>query len=381
MKNISVMYKRAALSLLSVLLLYSSTASAEGMPGLSNEKPQTLGLLVTSFGKPDVLFSRREISELITFAGKSQIKTLFVQIYKSNLAWFASNVADSSPYKAAVTAVGEDPFALLIREAHREGIEVYAWTNLLSLSNNKNAFLLKKYGPGILTRNKKSKKVIEDYKIDGQYFLEPGDLLVREELSKVVEEIVRAYPQLDGLLFDYIRYPDSDTNCGHTTTNVERFKKATGLAEIDDAGKDWRGWKRDQVTDLLKELVKKARTIRPKIQVATTGCLSYTRALYEAFQNWPMWVNSGLVDSVTAMDYSPDPEEYERRITEIKTKVKDFSKIDITVGAYKPATSLKSFQQEFKTCENSKAGACVLFYYASILQRPLLSKFITDDKR
>ena len=94
-----------------------------------------------------------------------------------------------------------------------------------------------------------------------------------------------------------------------------------------------------------------------------------------------MWVNSGIVDSVTAMNYSSDPEEYEHRITEIKTKVKDFSKIDITVGAYKPETSLKSFQMEFKTCENSKAGACVLFYYASILQRPLLSKFIMGDKR
>ncbi len=375
------MYKGVAFSLLIVLLFYSSTAGAEEISGLSREKLPTLGLLVTAFGNPDVLSSRREISELITFAGRSRIKIIFVQIYKSNLAWFSSNVADSSPYKAAITAVGEDPFALLIREAHQAGIEVHAWVNLLSFGDNKNAFLLKKYGPSILTRNRKAKKVIEDYKIDEQYFLEPGDLRVREELSKVVEEIIRFYPQLDGLLFDYIRYPDADPNCGHTTANVERFREATGLAEIDDMGKDWHDWKRDQVTELLKELVKKARTIRPKIQVSATGCLSYARALYEAFQDWPMWVNSGIVDSVTVMNYSPEPEEYEYRITEIKTKVKDFSKINITVGAYKPETSLESFQREFKICGNSGAGACVVFYYQSILERPLLSKFIMSDKR
>ena len=363
------MYKGVVFFLLSVLLFYSSTASAD------------LGLLVTAFGNPDVLSSRREISKLITFAGRSRIKILFVQIYKSDLAWFGSNAADSSPYKAAVTAVGEDPFALLIREAHQAGIEVYAWGNILSFSKNKNAVLLKKYGPSILTRNRKAKKAIEDYQIDGKYFLEPGDLRVREELSKLVEEIVRTYPQLDGLLFDYIRYPDSDPNCGHTTANVERFRKATGLAEIDDRGKDWQDWKRDQVTDLLKELVKKARTIRPKIQVSATGCMPYARALYEASQDWPMWINSGIVDSVTVMNYSPDPGEYERWTRQIKTEVKDFGKINITVGAYKPETSFESFQREFKTCENSGAGACALFYYASILRKPLLSKFIMSDKR
>ena len=170
-------------------------------------------------------------------------------------------------------------------------------------------------------------------------------------------------------MFDYIRYPDSDPNCGYTAINVERFKKATGLAEIDDMGKDWHDWKRNQVTELLKELVQKARKIRPKIQISTTGCLSYARALYEAFQDWPKWLNSGIVDFVVVMNYPADPEEYEYLITQIKTVPKDFSKVDITVGAYKPETSLESFQREFKICEKSGSGACVLFYYASILHK------------
>ncbi len=371
------MYKRAAFFLLIVLIFYFSTASAEVMPGSPREKPPALGLLVTAFGDPDVLSGRREISQLVNFAGRSRIKTLFVQIYKSNLAWFPSDVANSSPYKADVTAVGEDPFALLIKEAHQAGIKVYAWVNLLSLGDNKNAFLLSKYGPGILTRNRKVKKGIEDYKIDGQYFLEPGDPRVRVELSQMVEEIVRAYPQLDGLLFDYIRYPDADPHCGYTAVNVKRFTKATGLASFDDTDKEWHDWKRGQVTELLKGLDQKARTIRPKIQILTTGCLSYARALYEAFQDWPMWVNSGLADSVIVMDYATDPEEYEYWIAEIKTKLKDFSKVGITLGAYKPETSLGSFQREFTTCENSGAGACVLFYYQSILERPSLTKFLS----
>jgi uncharacterized lipoprotein YddW (UPF0748 family) len=368
---------RAIFLFLGVFFLSSVLAKGEDATVFEAQKRAPMrGLLVTAYGTPDIYSSKTDILKLIDFAKGCQIKTLFVQIYKANFAWFPSNVGDSSPYKAAVKAVGEDPIAFLIKEAHQSGIEVHAWINLLSLGDNQNAALLKKYGLGILTRNREMKKVIEDYKIDGQYFLEPGDGRVREELSKLVGEIVRRYPQLDGLLFDYIRYPDPDPNCGYTASNVERFKKATGLAEVDDMGKEWRDWKRNQVTELLKELVQKVRGIRPKIQISTTGCLSYARALYEAFQDWPKWANSGIVDFVVVMNYSPDPEEYEYSITQIKTMFKDFSKVDITVGAYKPETSLKSFQREFRICEKSGGGACVLFYYASILERPLLSKFI-----
>jgi len=364
------------LAILFVGILFLSSTLAKG-----EEEGQDRGLFVTVFGDPNVYSSGREIRKLIDFSEKSRVKILFVQVYRSNLAWFPSNIGDSSPYKTAVEAVGQDPFALLIRQAHQAGIEVYAWVNLLSLGDNQNAVFLKKYGPDILTRNVKEKKIIEDFQIDGQYFLEPGDLRVRRELSNLTEEILQAYPDLDGLQFDYIRYPDKAPHYGYTAVNVERFKKATGFSEIDDAGKEWQKWKRDQVTELLKELILNARKIRPKIKVSTTGCMPYSRALYEAFQDWPLWVNEGIVDSVTVMDYSTDPKEYDRWIEEIKANVNDFRKVNITVGSYKPDTSVGIFKKEFSTCETSGAGACVVFYYSSLLHKPALSRFMTGNKK
>ncbi len=344
-------------------------------------KGSVRGLFVTAFGKPGIYSSSSDIRKLIDFAKRSRVKILFVQIYKANFPWFPSKIGNSSPYKAAVKAVGEDPFALLIKEAHQAGIEVHAWINLLSFGDNKAAPLLNKYGPDILTRNVEKKKTIEDYKIDEQYFLEPGDPRVREELSNLIGEILLVYPALDGLQFDYIRYCDMKPHYGYTAVNVERFKKATGLCEIDDAGKEWKKWKRDQVTELLEQLIQKARTIRPGIQVSTTGCMPYSRALYEAFQDWPMWLNEGIVDFVTVMDYSVDPEEYERWISEIKPRIKDFSKVNIALGSYKPEISLRIFQKEFNACETSGAGACVVFYYSSLLKKPTLSQFMMSDKK
>jgi uncharacterized lipoprotein YddW (UPF0748 family) len=337
------------------------------------------GMFVSMIQDRPVLASREEISKLIRFAKQAGIEVLFVQIYRSNVAWFSYRVADSSPYEKTLKDLGEDPFALLIREAHAAGIQVHAWLNMLSLGANENAKLLQRYGPSILTQNLKPKKVLSDYKIDDQYFLEPGDLRVRRELSGMVEEIVRQYPDLDGIQFDYIRYPDKEPAYGYAPANMDRFKQATGLAAIEEGDPAWNDWKRTQVTEFLEELTTRARKIRPDIQISTTGCAPYIRAYAEAFQDWPSWLNRGLVDFVTVMTYPPVLSDFERYITVAKTKTDDFKKVYIGVGAYKLIHSPEVFEQEFDYCERSGGGACVVFHYGSLLENSALSNFLAAD--
>jgi uncharacterized lipoprotein YddW (UPF0748 family) len=348
------------------LIIFQAPARADVSP--------KRGLFVSLIQNPPTLSSRNAMIELVAFAKKARIKILFVQIYRANQAWFSSKVGDSAPYEAAVKTLGEDPFAFLIKEAHGAGIEVHSWLNMLTLSTNENAPLLKKYGPEILTRNLEEKKTLADYKIDSQYFLEPGDTRVRKELIAMVEEIVRTYSELDGVQFDYIRYPDSHPRYGYTKINMERFKKTTGLKKIKEGSRAWNDWKRAQVTELLKLLVQKTRAIRPDIQVSATGCMSYERALYEAFQDWPSWVNKGLVDFVTVMNYSADPEEYARWNLVAKDKITDTGRLYLGVPAYKLMKMPKVFETEWRSCEKSGAALCAVFHYGSFLENSALEK-------
>ncbi len=339
------------------------------------------GLFVSVIQDPPVLSSRKEITKLIDFAKKTRIKILFVQIYRANKTWFPSKVGDSALYEASLKNVSEDPFKFLMQEAHDAGIQVHAWLNLLSLSNNADAKLLKKYGPEILTKNLKEKKTFEDYKIDNQYFLEPGDLRVREELSNMVKEILRTYPDLDGVQFDYIRYPDKNPAYGYTKMNMERFKKATGRETIEEGSPIWNQWKRNQVTEFLELLVKKTRALRPAIQISTTGCMPYVRAHDEAFQDWPSWLERGLVNFVTVMSYTAEPSEFKKYISDIQKRTADFSKVNIGIGAYQLVSSPEIFKDEFRFCEKSSAGACIIFHYGSLLENPALASFlIASDK-
>ncbi len=339
------------------------------------------GLFVSVIQEPAVLSSREEIRKLIHFSKTSKIETLFVQVYRSNKAWFPSKVSNTEPYQTCLKNVSEDPFALLIREAHAEGIKVHAWLNLLSLSANGQAPILKKYGPEILTRNLKVKKTLEDYKIDNQFFLEPGDLRVRQVLSTVVEEILSAYPELDGIQFDYIRYPDMHPAYGHTKINTDRFKKATGAKTIEEQSQAWKSWKRKQVTYLLKTLVEKARSMRPGIQVSTTGLMPYIRANEEAFQDWRSWVKSGLVDFVTLMCYTRDDAQFQRYLKDGQYRIGDLKKVNIAMGAYKLVDSPEIFLHQYKICEESQNRSCLALHYGSLLENPVLGSVYNKPHR
>lgn len=338
------------------------------------------GLFVSVIQETSVFASRQSIRGLVDFARRSDVNELFVQIYRANQAWFPSSVGDPGPYERCTSEVGEDPFALLIREAHAAGIRVHAWVNVLSLGANVDSPLLKKYGPGILTRNRAPKAELRDYRIDDQFFLEPGDVRVRGELATLVKEIVASYPGLDGIQYDYIRYPDKDPAYGYTETNLARFSRLCPNAEARESDLAWLDWKREQVTELLELLVVTARGLRPDMRVSITGCVPYVRAYSEAFQDWQSWVNSGLVDFVTVMNYSADFPEFKRFFLEARSKSEDVSRLNFTVGAYKLLNAPETFRRLFSFCEEESGGSCVIFHYGNLVDSPELMNVINPAR-
>jgi uncharacterized lipoprotein YddW (UPF0748 family) len=337
-------------------------------------------VFVSMIQEPQILSSKEGMDTLVTNCKKIGAKTLFIQIYRENKSWFSSRIGDSSFYDSAIQKIGEDPLAYLIKKAHSSNIQVHAWVNLMSLGTNENAPILKKYGPEILTRNLENKKSLNDYKVDNQFFLEPGDPRIRRDLTYLVEEITAHYRQLDGIQFDYIRYPDWQPNYGYTNRNVARFKRAYGAYFPSEESHEWRQWKRDQVTTLLKQLTKKAKSIHPGILVSTTGLVPYSRASQEAFQDWLLWVRSGDIDFLTLMAYSQSNTEFDKYLKDAKKQFGVLDKVSIAVGAYMFRSSPKDFEKQWKACEESGSRACVVFHYESILENKKMMESLSTHE-
>lgn len=331
-------------------------------------------LFVSVLQKPLILCDRAAMDQLFSDALAANVQTIFMQVYRANQSWFPSRTADESPYQECRKTLGEDPLGLFINKAHANAIQVHAWFNVLSLSRNDQAPLLSKYGWDILTRNRETKTSLWDYAVDNQLFLEPGDPNVRAELITILEELLKGYPGLDGVQFDYIRYPDSTPFYGHTPVNEARFKKSSAGKKIVDSDPEWKEWKRNQVTELLQRMVIKARVLSPNLRISTTSCTPFVRAYEECFQNWPSWVNSGLIDFVTVMAYARDPAEFDRYVLDSRGKIDDPTRMKIAVGAYKLGKSPEIFATQMHICRSASSGSCVVFHYGSVLESPALKR-------
>lgn len=367
---------RAAL-FVGVLITLLSGAPA----GAQEASAPVRALFVSVLGPTTVFDSREAMDELVRFSSKSGVTLLYVQVYRSGRSWVPTTSGDTTPYEQRRAALGEDPLAYLIRAAHAEGIEVHAWLNLLSLGANGQAPILRRYGAGVLTRNTSVKWGLESYKVDKQYFLEPGDPRVREWLGQLVEDVARHYPQLDGIQYDYIRYPDTRPSYGHTAENLARYRAYSGKSPRGESDPEWREWKRQQVTSLVRDLTKRAQAVRPGLKVSTTGLMPYSRALLESYQDWKDWIESGLVDHVTLMCYGSEPGQFEYYLEDAKRRLGSLDKAHIAVGAYSALERPEIFARQWAQAESSGAGASAVLHYANLLEKPELAAPLLRSER
>jgi uncharacterized lipoprotein YddW (UPF0748 family) len=87
-------------------------------------------------------------------------------------------------------------------------------------------------------------------------------------------------------------------------------------------------------------------------------------------QDWPSWINNGLIEFVTVMNYPQDTATYIKNIEGIRPHVIDFKKVHMAVGAYKNIHDPKVFKEHLDACVASIPGGCVFFHYNNFLENP-----------
>lgn len=375
------------------LFFYVVSFSRSALPAEAAEPETPKGLWVTCIGESNVLGSRQGIEKVVEFAKKTRIKALFVQVYRGDEAWFDSEIADASPFQRNREAVGTDSFRLLIELAHAEQIEVHAWINSLTLSKNREAKLLKEHGKTVLTKDQhkrpamipKGKKSLLDrfYMREDQLFLEPGDPRVRTRIAGVVRELAQRYEALDGIHFDYIRYPASPPylpgsrfnalglSYGYGEENVKLFMSETSVDpyEVNWKFKEsqaWDDWKRNQVTSILREAARGAREIKPDIKISCAVIPSFDRAYFAAYQDWVRWIEENIVDFVVLMNYSRDTHYVRLATKHALGLVEEPRFIRVGLGAFLVPDEPEVLDAQLQQCLTLRPGGLVLFDYDSI---------------
>jgi len=368
------------------------------------QKTPHLGVWITVFSPENVLGSKGNVDKLITSCKKTGIDQVYLQIYRADKAYYNSQITDKTPYETILSGAGSDTINYLLNEANKNEIKIYAWLNLLSLAQNTDANILKKYGEGIITKDpygrtslqNNNKDALDKYYIrENQLFLEPGDKRVRDYLTSIAEEIIKTYPKFSGLHLDYIRYPAAipfipgsrfsshGISYGYTDINTANFKEANGL-DINNMYqtrknfKKWDDWRKKQVTLLVKEISNRVRSISPSYEISCTIVPSIERTYLVTFQDWTEWLKKNYIDYIVVMNYTDDADFFE--LTSKSLLEPDFGgKIYMGVGAYLFKDNPDLFKNQLESLKKISPDGIIIFSYDNIAENEEFQEILSEE--
>ena len=231
------------------------------------------------------------------------INTILLQTRVRGDVIYPSAIEPFAPVFTGRHGVGPDydPLAFAIDECHRRGMQLHAWLVTSPLGEVQ-------YVKGHGKRSLPASKPGQCTRFKGAWYMEPSHPATVEHLSALVEEITTHY-DIDGLHFDYIRYPEySDT---YPDASLYA-KNRRGMSKAD--------WRRANITRLMRTLYDRVKALKPWVCVsaATLGkhddvarYSSYGwNAYHTVYQEAQRWMREGCVDAIFPMIYYTDNHFY-----------------------------------------------------------------------
>jgi uncharacterized lipoprotein YddW (UPF0748 family) len=129
------------------------------------------------------------------------------------------------------------------------------------------------------------------------------------EIDSMIE--VATKYEVDGIHFDYIRYPGPE--CCFCPACRERFEKLIGqkvanwpqdLRKPGELREKWLEFRRSNITAVVAAVSEAVRKARPKMQISAAVFTSWPSTRDSEGQDWKLWCDKGYVDFVCPMDYT-----------------------------------------------------------------------------
>lgn len=242
---------------------------------------------------------RKQQAELITILDQLKEANFNTVLFQTRTRGDVLYHSTFEPFNSILTGriggdPGYDPLAFAVEECHKRGMECHAWMVSIPLGNKKHVAAL-----GKQSVTKREPQICKPYK--KEYFLNPGHPQTKEYLMKLVREVVERY-DVDGVHFDYLRYPE---NAPHFPDKLEYRKYGKGRT-IEQ-------FRRDNLTEIVRHIYKNVKLIKPWVKVSTCPVGKYRdtsryssrgfNAFFTVYQDPQGWLAEGIQDQIYPMMY------------------------------------------------------------------------------
>lgn len=247
-----------------------------------------------------------DIAEIMRESAALGFNTVLFQVrgtasvaYPSELEPWAEEFDDRNP--------GFDPLGVAVAEAHRHGLRVEAWINVMPAWRGKRppanpAHLYHTRPEWFLHDARGRRQPLNDHYV----ILNPCRADVRDHIVAVAEEIVTRYA-VAGLHLDYVRYaweetPGAAQQFPGDPETLALYQRETGLRPADDQAA-WSAWRTAQLTRLVVELRTMLARRRPDAALTAATWGNPERGLREYLQDAAGWLAAGVLDAAYPMVY------------------------------------------------------------------------------
>ncbi|MDR0823570.1 MAG: family 10 glycosylhydrolase [Prevotella sp.] len=240
---------------------------------------------------------KEQLCKILDQLQEANFNTILFQTRAQGCVFYRSKIEPLSPYFNHDNDF--DPLAFAVEECHKRGMECHAWIIAIPMEKATITYTGKgKRRQAVLVQDKPSY-----YKcVDGRWHLDPGRPETRELIVSIVKEIVENY-DVDGINFDYIRYPDSS----RVFPDGDTYQKYGQGQNIYD-------WRRDNINAIVSEAYDTVKSIKKWVQVSSSPLGRYRvlpqispndgwTAYETVFQDASQWMNSGKHDMIFPMMY------------------------------------------------------------------------------
>lgn len=216
--------------------------------------------------------------------------------YPSKIEPWAEELGGADP--------GWNPLETAIREAHSHGLKLFAWLNVYpgwrgSQRPANPQQLFNRHPEWFLADEDGNPLPLNSHYV----WLNPVLPAVQDYLFSVVRELA-ATPGLDGLHFDYFRFPGPGVSYDSTSTAL--FRRHYGISVWDSTAL-WDRFRREAVTAWLRRTYRSIKHRRPGLVFSAAVIGDYDNGPDIFFQESHRWLAEGIMDMVFLMTYTDDP--------------------------------------------------------------------------
>lgn len=286
-----------------------------------------------------------EVSDFLDKVKDEGINTIYLNTNFGGACLYTSKYLKNRNTGSYVYEGYKDYLECFISEAHKRSIVVVAWTN---------TFIC---GDGYLPNYINKEYVALDYNgknnYNNMYFYDITRTEVKELLNNVFYELATNY-DLDGIEFDFIRYPASNlltftdiitdttkiSDFCYTDSAINAFKEKYNVNGdvknliLNDAKTRtlWQEFKVDNVSEMVKMLSSIIKKANANIQVSAAVMPNISGAIKTYAQDFLSWVEKGYVDCLEPMIYTGSNSYLENKLTNFVELINEKSNIVVGIS-------------------------------------------------